>query len=104
MDGAGASGVGGGGGDCERGGWDGGSVERYGLNITGDGWLNIDIWEGGMEGGDGGKEHPPATRIDVLIGPCQRGKPGNRGGGVVVVRGGGGGGERDRASDGMIVR
>ena len=36
--------------------------------------------------GDGGKEHPPATRIDVLIGPCQRGNPGNRGAGAVVVR------------------
>ena len=92
--------MGGGGGDCEGGSWDGGIVGMYGLNITGDGWLNIEIWEGGMEGGDGGNEHPPATRIDVLIGPCQRGKPGNRGGGVAVTRGGG---ERDRASDGMMV-
>ena len=57
-----------------------------------------------MDGGDGGNEHPPATRIDVLIGPRHRGKPGSRGGGVVVVRGGGGGGERERASDGMRIR
>ena len=57
-----------------------------------------------MDGGDGGKEHPPATRIDVLIGPCQRGNPGNRGDGVVVIRGGGGGGERERASDGMVIK
>ena len=56
-----------------------------------------------MEGGDGGKEHPPATRIDVLIGPCQRGNPGNLGAGAVVVRGGGGGGDRDRSADGMAV-
>ena len=56
-------------------------------------------WKGEMEE----KSIPPATRIDVLIGPCQRGNPGNRGAGVVVVRGGGGGGDRDRASDGMVV-
>ena len=56
-----------------------------------------------MEGGDGGKEHPPATRIEVLIGPCQRGNPGNLGAGVAIVRGGGGGGERVRSSDGMVV-
>ena len=73
----------------------------YGLNIMGVGWLNIEIWDGGIDGGDGGNEGLPAILIAVLIGPRQRGKPGSRGGGVVVVRGGGGGGERDRASDGM---
>ena len=97
--------MGGGGSDCDEGSCEGGIVGMYGLNITGEGWLYIDIWDGGIVGGDGGNEHPPATRIDVLIiGPRHRGKPGNRGDGVVVVRGGGGGGERDRASDGMVTR
>ena len=76
----------------------------YGLNSMGEGWLNIEIWDGGIDGGDGGKEHPPATRIEVLIGPCHRGKPGNRGAGGVVVGGGGGGGERERSSDGMMAK
>ena len=96
--------MGGGGSDCDEGSCEGGIVGMYWLNITGEGWLNIDIWDGGIDGGDGGNEHPPATRIDVLIGPCHRGKPGNRGDGVVVVRGGGGGGKRDRASDGMVIK
>ena len=104
MDGAGVNGVGRGGSDCDEGSCDGGIGGMYGLNITGAGWLNIEIWDGGIDGGDGGNEHPPATRIDVLMGPRHRGKPGSRGGGVVVVRGGGGGGERDRASDGMMIR
>ena len=76
----------------------------YGLNSMGEGWLNIEIWDGGIDGGDGGKEHPPATRIEVLIGPCHRGNPGYRGAGVVVVGGGGGGGERERSSDGMMAK
>ena len=63
----------------------------------------MEIWDGGMEGGDGGKEHPPATRMEVPMGPCQRGNPGNLGAGEVVVLGGGGGGERERSSDGMVV-
>ena len=79
-------------------------VGMYGLNIIGVGWLNIEIWDGGIDGGDGGNEGLPAILIAVLMGPRHRGKPGRRGGGVVVVRGGGGGGERDRASDGMRLR
>ena len=68
------------------------------------GWLNIEIWDGGSDGGDGGNEGRPAMLIAVLIGPCQRGNPGRRGGGGVVVRGGGGNGDRDRSSDGMRLR
>ena len=79
-------------------------VGMYGLNIMGVGWLNIEIWDGGIDGGDGGNEGLPAILIAVLMGPRHRGKPGRRGGGVVVVRGGGGGGERDRASDGMKLK
>ena len=56
-----------------------------------------------MEGGDGGKEQPPATRMEVPIGPCQRGNPGYFGSADGVVRGGGGGGERERSSDGMVA-
>ena len=79
-------------------------VGMYGLNNIGVGWLNIEIWDGGIDGGAGGNEGRPAILIDVLMGPRHRGKPGSRGGGVDVVRGGGGGGERDRASDGMRLR
>ena len=68
------------------------------------GWLNIEIWDGGIDGGDGGNEGLPAILIAVVMGPCQRGNPGRRGGGVVVVCGGGGSGERDRSSDGMRLR
>ena len=53
-------------------------------------------------GGDGGKEHPPATRIEVVIGPCHRGNPGYFGAGEGIVLGGGGGGEREPSSDGMV--
>ena len=64
----------------------------------------MEICEGGIDGGVGGKGLPPATRIEVLIGPCQRGKPGYRGAGGVVVGGGGGKGERERSSDGMMMK
>ena len=63
----------------------------------------METWDGGIEGGDGGKEHPPATRMEVPMGPCQRGNPGNFGAGEGVVRGGGGGDERERSSDGMVA-
>ena len=63
----------------------------------------MEICEDGIDGGDG-KECPPATRIEVLIGPCHRGKPGYRGAGGVVVGGGGGNGERERSSDGMMMK
>ena len=43
VDGAGASGVGGGGGDWELGRRGVGIGGMYGLNITGDGWLNMEI-------------------------------------------------------------
>ena len=62
----------------------------------------MEICEGGSDGGDGGKEFPPATRVEVFIGPCHRGKPGYRGAGGLVAAGGGGSGERERSSDGMM--
>ena len=64
----------------------------------------MDICEGGIDGGVGGKGFPPARRIEVLIGPCHRGNPGYRGAGGVVVGGGGGSGERERSSDGMMMK
>ena len=64
----------------------------------------MEICEGGIDGGVEGMGLPPATRIEVLIGPCHRGKPGYRGAGGVVVGGGGGIGERERSSDGMMMK
>ena len=64
----------------------------------------MEICEGGIDGGVGGEELPAATRIEVLIGPCHRGKPGYRGAGGLVVGGGGGKGERERSSDGMMMK
>ena len=98
--------MGGGGGDGDMGGREAIIKGLEGLTIIGEGWLNIEICDGGMAGSDGGKEQPLAalaTRIEVPMGPCQRGNPGNLGAGGVVVLGGGGG-ERKRSSDGIVAQ